>query len=97
MLQSLFLCGRALWAPLKSFTGKISARRVYAGTPKQSESRSVNSLRNIVYGVGGQFVSLLLSFVNRSVFIYFLGITYLGVNGLFSNVLSLLSFAELGI
>lgn len=50
-----------------------------------------------MYGLGGQCISLLLSFANRSVFIYSLGVTYLGINGLFSNVLSLLSFAELGI
>lgn len=60
-------------------------------------SRSANSVRNILYGVGGQFLSLLLGFANRSIFIYTLGVTYLGVNGLFSNLLSLLSFAELGI
>lgn len=40
---------------------------------------------------------LVVSFVSRTIFIYYLGKTYLGVNGLFSNVLSLLSFAELGI
>ena len=97
VLQTLFSCSRALWAFLQPFVKKAFARSADAGTSKQSESRSVNSLRNIVYGVGGQFISLLLSFVNRSIFIYSLGFTYLGINGLFSNVLSLLSFAELGI
>jgi len=38
----------------------------------------------------------LLSFITRTVFIHCLAAEYLGVNGLFSNILSLLSIAELG-
>ena len=38
-----------------------------------------------------------MSFVCRTVFIYSLGKTYLGFNGLFSDILSLLSLAELGV
>lgn len=38
-----------------------------------------------------------LSFVVRTVFIHQLGNEYLGINGLFSNILYLLSFAELGL
>ena len=44
-----------------------------------------------------QILTLLLSFASRTVFIYVLGASYLGINGLFSNVLSLLSLTELGI
>ena len=43
------------------------------------------------------FVSFGLQFISRTVFIYCLGEEYLGINGLFSNVLGVLSFAELGI
>lgn len=60
-------------------------------------SRSSNVLRNIVGGVGGQIFTSLLQFACRTVFISLLGATYLGVNGLFSNILSMLSLAELGI
>lgn len=60
-------------------------------------SRTVNVFKNIVGGVGGQLFTSLLQFVCRSVFISLLGAKYLGVNGLFSNILSLLSLAELGI
>lgn len=42
-------------------------------------------------------VSLVLQFFSRTVFIYCLGETYLGINGLFSNIIGVLSFAELGI
>lgn len=44
-----------------------------------------------------QIFILLLSFVSRSFFIRFLSTEYLGISGLFSNVLTILSFTELGI
>ena len=48
-------------------------------------------------GLVSQAFSLLLSFASRTVFIKLLTAEYLGINGLFSNVLTVLSFAELGI
>lgn len=59
--------------------------------------RTKNSIKNIIFGMVGQAISILLSFVSRTVFIYILGTNYLGVNGLFSNILSMLSLAELGV
>ncbi|MEG0408949.1 MAG: hypothetical protein RR623_08760, partial [Bacilli bacterium] len=47
--------------------------------------------------MGGQFLMLLISFVSRNVFIQILGIRYLGLSSLFTNILSVLSLAELGI
>lgn len=55
-----------------------------------------NSLLNITSGLVGQSLTLGLGFIVRTVFIYQLGSTYLGVNGLFANILTLFSFAELG-
>lgn len=60
-------------------------------------SRTGNAIRNSAYGIGGKAVNLLFSFVSRTVFIYYLGNTYLGINGLYTEILSMLSFAELGI
>ena len=60
-------------------------------------SRTENSIRNIVTGLFGQGLQVSLSFVNRMVFIRYLSADYLGLNGLFTNVLSVLSLAELGI
>lgn len=40
---------------------------------------------------------LVMQFAIRTVFIHFLGKEFLGLNGLFTNILSLLSMAELGI
>ena len=39
----------------------------------------------------------MLNFVNRTIFIYALGINYLGVSGYFSNIISVLSLGELGV
>ena len=42
-------------------------------------------------------LSTVLSFISRTIFIKILGNSYLGVNGLLSNVLMMLSLSELGI
>ncbi len=60
-------------------------------------SRTKNSIRNIVFTLGSYFVILILQMINRTMFVKYLPIEYLGVNGLFSNILSLLSLTELGI
>lgn len=62
-----------------------------------NDSRTANSIRNIMTGFMGQGIQLILGFVNRLVFIRCLNAEYLGVNGLFTNILSMLSLAELGI
>lgn len=58
--------------------------------------RTRNSLLNITSGLVGQSLTLGLGFVVRTIFIYQLGSTFLGVSGLFGNILTLFSFAELG-
>jgi O-antigen/teichoic acid export membrane protein len=60
-------------------------------------SRTVNIAKNASFGLVSQLMNIILSFISRTVFIYVLGVEYLGVNGLFTNILMLLSFAELGI
>jgi O-antigen/teichoic acid export membrane protein len=42
-------------------------------------------------------INALLSFICRTIFIKTLGETYLGINGLFANIFSLLSLMELGV
>ncbi len=63
----------------------------------KENNRTINSTKNVIFALGCQFVTLLLSFVNRSFFIKNLSATYLGLNGVFSNVIYFLSLAELGI
>ena len=52
---------------------------------------------NIAFGYAGQLVTAVMSFILRSVFILKLSETLLGVNAVYTNVLTLLSMAELGI
>lgn len=61
------------------------------------KSRTQYSILNITTGVGGYFVNTLVGFVCRMVFVRCLTADYLGINGLFSNILSMLSLAELGV
>ena len=62
-----------------------------------SSSRTEKSLLNVLTGVIGQILSFVLSFVIRTVFIHTLGEVYLGLNGLYTNILSVLNLTELGI
>ncbi|UNL46188.1 transporter [Lactobacillus amylovorus] len=59
-------------------------------------SRTKNSIRNIIFSFGYQILVLVLGFVNRTIFIDILGVNYLGISGLFSDILSMLSLADLG-
>ncbi|MGM9552059.1 MAG: lipopolysaccharide biosynthesis protein [Clostridia bacterium] len=63
----------------------------------KSASRLKNSIRNSAFGLFAEVTTLILGFVVRSVFVHTLAEDYLGVNGLFTNILQVLSFAELGI
>lgn len=55
------------------------------------------SIINVTSGLIGQILFMLLSFGQRMIFIHFFSEEYLGVNGLFTNILSVLGMAELGI
>ena len=59
--------------------------------------RIQHTIKNIVFGYIGNLSSTVLGFILRTVFIQKLDETLLGVNGLYTGVLSLLSMAELGI
>ncbi|MEN6414608.1 MAG: hypothetical protein ABFC84_17860 [Veillonellales bacterium] len=60
-------------------------------------TRTINSVRNIIVSLSYQLILLFLSFMSRTIFIKTLGAEYLGINGLYSNILSVLSLADLGI
>lgn len=62
-----------------------------------NNSRLSNSIKNVSFGVIAQVLQVVLGFVTRTIFINYLAVEYLGVNGLFTNILSLFSLAELGI
>ena len=60
-------------------------------------TRTKSSLKNITYAIIGQFLGILINFISRKVFVTILSSEYLGLNGLFGNILSILTLAELGI
>lgn len=60
-------------------------------------SRTENASRNIVWGILSKVISLGLPFVTRTVVIYTMGMQYVGLGSLFTSILQVLSFAELGI
>lgn len=63
----------------------------------QNRSRTEYSILNILTGVGGYLMNTVLGFICRMVFVKSLSADYLGVNGLFTNILTMLSLAELGV
>lgn len=62
-----------------------------------TDSRTKNSFKNIGSGVASQIIQSLLGFVSRTLFVKYLAVEYLGINGLFSSILSVLALAELGV
>ncbi|HFI0510007.1 TPA: lipopolysaccharide biosynthesis protein, partial [Streptococcus suis] len=63
----------------------------------EKQSRTRNSLINIITAVSGQGIGIIVSFVARIIFIRQLGEVYLGINSLYTNIVGLLSLAELGV
>lgn len=61
------------------------------------QSRTVNTIRNIIMGFIAKATNILLPFVIRTIIIYRLGAEYAGINSLFSSILQVLSVSELGI
>lgn len=59
--------------------------------------RLENSIKNMKYNIISQVIGLIVQFISRTIFIKILNSEYLGINGLFSNILALLSLADLGI
>lgn len=58
--------------------------------------RSEKVIKNGMWGSIYQLITILLGFVSRTVFIRCLGAQYLGISGLFTNILTIFSLTELG-
>lgn len=59
--------------------------------------RTKNAVRSILFGAINRVINIILPFISRTVILYVMGTKYLGLNSLFSSILSFLSLAELGI
>ncbi|GIN92572.1 oligosaccharide transporter [Siminovitchia terrae] len=62
-----------------------------------TQARTHLSLKNLSFALVGQFLSIIISVIARIVFVRTLSTEYLGLDGLFTNVISILSLVELGI
>lgn len=60
-------------------------------------SRTSNSIKNTIAGVIANIVNILVGFIAQRFFVQILGVEFLGINGIFANILSLLNIVELGI
>lgn len=60
-------------------------------------SRTKSSIKNLGVAMIGQFLGVGVNFIARIFFLRILGNEYLGINGLFTNILTVLSLAELGV
>lgn len=60
-------------------------------------TRTQASLKNLITAFIGQAAGILISFIARRAFLDCLDEQYLGISGLFSNILTVLSLAELGV
>ncbi len=66
-------------------------------TGRKNMGRVRYATRNIIFGFLGSGATTLLNFILRQVFITHLGDTLLGVQDLYSEILTMLSLAELGV
>lgn len=60
-------------------------------------NRTKNASRNIAFGLLQQVYQLIVPFAMRTAMIYWLGVEYLGLDGLFTFILSVINLAELGV
>lgn len=59
--------------------------------------RTNNAIRNVTFGMLYKVLTILFPFIIRTVMLYIMGNDYVGLNSLFTSVLSFLSLAELGV
>ena len=59
--------------------------------------RTRNSMRNMVFGLAGQVLNIIMSFIARVVLVHVLGDLYAGIAGNFTNILMVFSLADLGV
>ncbi len=58
--------------------------------------RTEKSIKNIIFGFAAQIVTVIIGFFSKTLILDTLGIEYVSLNGLFHEVVAVLSLAELG-
>ena len=64
---------------------------------KKSQNMKKKSLQNSLSAIIANLANILVSFFAQKIFLHILNTEYLGLNGLFSNIISMLAIFELGI
>ena len=59
--------------------------------------RTEKSIKNGIVAIITNILTVIIGFVTQSIFINALGKSYLGINGLFNNIIAMLSVADLGL
>ena len=59
--------------------------------------RRKNAIKGTFFGGVQKIIQIFFPFVIRTIFIYTLGVEYLGLNSLFTSILQVLNLAELGV
>ena len=66
------------------------------GTDQMELERSKNAKKGVIAGTVNRIVATLFPFLIRTAMIHKMGVEYLGLNSLFSSILTVLSLSELG-
>ena len=59
--------------------------------------RKKNSVKNIIGSMTSNIITIIIGLIAQALFIKILGSEYLGLNGLFSNIITMLGIVELGV
>ena len=62
-----------------------------------NNSRTINTIRNATVNLAARMCTMICAFVIRTIFLKYFGEQYTGVSTLFTDILNILSFTELGI
>lgn len=58
--------------------------------------RTINSIKNAIMSVISNLILIVFGFVTQKIFLQQLGVEILGINSLFTNIMSMMAIAELG-
>lgn len=60
-------------------------------------NKTINASKNLFFGTALKLYHIIVPFLMRTAMIYWMGVQYLGLDGLFTSILSVLNLAELGV
>lgn len=66
-------------------------------TKTTTGSRTAKTAKNAVVSLVLSIATLLLNYISRVIFVQYLDASYLGINGLFTNIITIFSLADLGL